>query len=295
MVFPARIRYDREVVLSARVGGSIRAMPVSNGQMLAPGALVTAIDATPYRIALVRADAEADRAARDAARSRSLLGVGATSQAEVDSAEAAALIALAGKDAARYDLISARVVMPFGGVVLSKTVDVGTTVAPGQPLLSVADLGSPMIARAALPMQDARGIKPGSAAAINVAGRDYVGQVLRIGALAIAANGMIEVDVKLLAPADLISGTVGSVRFAGAASAAGEQHIPAEALVDVKGEFGHVFRVDPRGNFARLTRIHLLGPADDGLRVAGLAAGTRVVTAGAGFLADGQRVTVLSR
>ena len=298
--YPARLSYDREVVLSTRIGGTVRAMPVNVGQRLKAGSLIMALDPTLYRAALARVDADARRTARDAARDASLVGAGAS--AEIDAKDAASIAdaARATRDVAAYDLASTRLTMPFAGIILVKATDVGAVVTPGQPVVTVADLATPLIARVAIPAEAARGIRTGGSARVSVGQLNYVGHVLRVGAG--AASGAVQVDVVLSAGNErlgLISGTTATARFDAVPSLQGmageEQHIPAEALVDSHGSTGRVFVVDSRRGVARLTRVHLLGPGDDDLRVSGLPAGARVITSGAGFVADGQRVSVLPR
>lgn len=299
--YPARITYDREVALSPRIGGIIRAMPVIVGQRLHAGALIVALDATPYRAALVRADADARRTARKAALDKALVVAGATAELDAKDAADAADAARASRTAAAYDLASTRLIMPFAGVVLAKSADIGSTVAAGQSVATVADLSSPLIARVFVPFEAARGMRPGRPASVSIGGQRLDGYVMRVGATADTASGTVEVVVRLGAVGSkfgLVSGAAGSARFAGSgnegATADEEQHIPAEALVDADGPIAQVFLVDRSGT-ARLTAIRLLGPSDDGWRVSGLPASARVITAGAGFVADGQRVSVSKR
>lgn len=290
--YPARIAYDRETVLSPRLGGIVRAMPVSVGQRLGRGALIAALDDTPYRAALSRADADASRTARDAARDAALVSAGATAETDAKDAASAAQAARAARQAAAYDLASARLTMPFPGIVLAKSADIGATVAPGQPVASVADTASPLIARVSAPANAARNLQRGAPATISVDGQTITGHVLRIGAASDAASGTVEVDVALDAGHGLTSGAAGSAQFA-TAMADGEQHIPAEALVDSQNGTGHVYLVT--AGVARLTALRVLGMGDSDVRVAGLPLGAKVITAGAGFVADGQRVTVLAK
>lgn len=299
--YPARIAYDREVALSPRIGGLIRAMPITVSQRLRAGALVIALDATPYRAALARADADARRTARKAALDAALVGAGATAELDAKDAADVADAARASRAAAAHDLASARVIMPFAGVVLTKSADIGSTVAAGQSVATVADLSSPLIARVSVPLEAARDIRLGRQASVSVGGQRLDGHVIRVGAAADTMSGTVEVVVKLAAAGSnfgLVSGAAGSVRFAGSgnerAGVDDEQHIPAEALVDADGSIAQVFLVDRSGN-ARLTAVRLLGPSDDGWRVSGLPASARVITAGAGFVADGQRVSVSKR
>jgi len=63
-----------------------------------------------------------------------------TAQAQTSSAQVAA--ARAALDAAQLQLSYAAVRAPIDGIVSKKSVNVGDTVSPGQPLLAIADLGA---------------------------------------------------------------------------------------------------------------------------------------------------------
>lgn len=301
-VYPARIAYDREAILSPRVSGVIRRLPVTIGQRLKAGAVVLELDSTQYRATLARAEAEARRATRNANRDASLVDAGATAALDAQNNADQAIAARAARASAAYDLASTRLTMPFSGVVLAKSSDVGATVLPGQAVVTVADLGSSLIARALLPLEEARVVARGTPAKISVAGRIYDGRVLRVHPAADAHTGSVEVVVAITTPgaqSGPVSGAAGTVRLATyeaeGASAGGEQLIPAEALVDAHAGRSSVYLVDPRSRTAKLTKVRLLGPGDDGWRVSGLPVGSKVITSGAGFVQDGQRVTVATR
>ena len=132
-----------------------------------------------------------------------------------------------GATAVEYGLIAALIGVviiagagALGTALNQKFTDIGTTVAPGQPVATVADVGSPLIARVSLPAEAARTIHRGDAAQVSAGGRSYTGHVLRVGAAADAASGTLEVDVALGGATGLASGTAGSARFAGGGAAA---------------------------------------------------------------------------
>jgi RND family efflux transporter MFP subunit len=258
----------------------------------------------PYRAALARATADRDKLARAQERNMTLLAAGAIGSADAQDNQSVLQAARAAQVSARYDLSSTRVRMPFEGVVLSKAVDVGATVAPGQPLATVADMGSSLIARAQVPAEVANRLQRGMAATVTMSGAAaaITGHMLRKGALSDTRTGTVEIDVALPAPHALVSGTVASVQFGkGAIRSAtipgspAVQYIPAEALVDSHDGRGHVFIVDPRDKSAHLVAITVYGFDDDSLRISGLHDDARVITVGAGYVADGQKVTVLAR
>ncbi|PXA83398.1 hypothetical protein DMC18_24755, partial [Caulobacter sp. D5] len=66
---------------------------------------------------------------------------------------------------------------------------------------------------------------------------------------------------------------------------------PAEALLEASGDKAAVLRLD--GTTARRTPVRFGGFDGDDALVAGLPPGSRVITAGAGFVSDGEKVSVV--
>jgi RND family efflux transporter MFP subunit len=289
--YGAVIAHDRETTLSPRVAGIVQAMPAQIGAHLRRGALVAALADAPYRAALARSQADVARLARADTRNEALLNAGAVAQADVRDNATATGAARATLAAAAYDLASTRVTMPYDGVVLARSAEIGTTLAPGQAVVTVADLASALVARAQVPATVAAGLHPGMAATVRLPGGTLPAHVLRVGAASDPRAATVEVDLALAPGTTLASGTVASARFA--APAAATARIPAEALVDSRGGRGHVYVLD-RGA-AHLTAIIVLGIDDDAVRIAGLQPGTLVITTGAGFVGDGQPVEVMAR
>ncbi|WP_225205455.1 efflux RND transporter periplasmic adaptor subunit [Novosphingobium huizhouense] len=299
--FAATIHREREATLSFRLPGRLGSSPPREGARLGAGAVVASIDATPWRAALVRAQAEEDRLSRAAARYATLAPDGAVSDAQAKDARDALAAARAAVAAARYDLSSATLTMPFAGVVLSRRAEIGETVAGGQAVAMVADLSSPLIATAQLPAGRAAGLRPGAAAQVLVPAmaQPLAARVIRIGAASDPRAGTVAVDLALVQPPALPSGLSASVRFAreaaagpaaGAASAT-LADIPAEAILDAEGARAFVYVID-RQSRARRVEVRFAGFDDRTARVAGLPRGARVITAGAGFVAEGEAVRV---
>jgi len=302
--FAATIRYDREAQLVFRVPGRIAAFPVHIGDRLPRGALVAMIEANPFRAAAARADADRDRTARAAQRYAALASEGAGAEAQARDSADLARAASAASDAAGYDMRSTRLVTPFGGLVIAKRGEVGEFAGTGQTLVTVADAGSPLLATAQVPAALAARLHRGQAASVSANGSDgedsaIAGSIRRLGGAADPRSGLVPVDIALGATRQrLASGSPVSVRFAAepsgssAARQADEGTIPAEALLEAQGNIASVYVIDARG-VARRHQVRFFGFSDRDARIGGLAAGTMVITKGAGFVHDGQRVEVV--
>lgn len=150
--FPGVVAAEVESVLSFQTTGRVATRPVELGDRVEAGEIL----ATLNQISLAD-DVAAARAALDAARAQSVLaeqnlsraeqltssGIAAVSRlesaiAERDSSAAAVIAAEANlasaEDAERYGVLQA----PSGGVVTKVSVEPGTVVAPGTPVVTLA-------------------------------------------------------------------------------------------------------------------------------------------------------------
>ncbi|WP_226017010.1 efflux RND transporter periplasmic adaptor subunit [Novosphingobium sp. FKTRR1] len=293
--FSATIHHDREAQLAFRLPGRIAAYPVRIGDHLPRGGLLVSIEATAYAAASQRAAADLDRARRAAGRYAALALEGAAAGAQASDGADAARAAEAAAQAARYDLQSTRLVMPFAGAVIARRGEVGEVAAAGQSLVTVADTASPLVASVQVPVAVAQGLRAGQHASVALAsGQTLNARVLRKAAAADARSGLLQIDLVLPAGSGAVSGTPASARFAnglGAANGSDVSTIPAEAVLEAQGDRGWVYVIDS-GARARRKPVGLLGFVDREARITGLAAGARVITKGAGFVSEGQRVTV---
>lgn len=298
--FAAVIRHDREAQLALRVPGRIVAYPAHIGDRLGAGALIAALDATPYAAAQARAQADLDRAGRAAERHAALAQDGAVAGAQAADSADAARAAQAAVQAARYDVQSTRLTMPFAGAVIARRGEVGEVAAAGQVLVTVADQASPLVAAAQVPAALAQGLRRGQAASVTLAsGQRLTAHVLRKAAAADPRSGLVQVDLALPAGAGALSGMAASVGFAGGetpsgapGAVGGQGTIPAEAVLEAQGATAFVYVIDAAGR-ARRKAVGLQGFVDRDAVISGLPAGTQVVTKGAGFVSDGQRVQVM--
>ncbi len=290
--FAASLHYEREARLAFRVPGRIASFPARIGDQMARGATLAVIEAAPYAAAAQRASADYDRASRSAQRYAALVREGSASGAQASDGQDAARAAEAGLAAARYDLQSTRLTMPFTGAVIARQGEQGETVGAGQGVLTVADTRSPLLASAQVPVGTALGLHSGQSATLALPdGQTLPVRVLRKAAAADGRSGLVTVDLALPAHARALSGSPASVSFTRAAAPATGLRIPVEALLAAQGTTASVFVIDSKGR-ARRRAVQLLGLVDREARITGLSASARVITMGAGFVRDGQRVEV---
>jgi multidrug efflux pump subunit AcrA (membrane-fusion protein) len=102
------------------------------------------------------------------------------------------------------------------------------------------------------------------------------------------------VEVEAPSRPNMRSGLTAKARFGplpggtGPVGPAALLNVPAEAILEAQGDQAFVFRL--QGDRVRRVAVRFHGFDGDFARVSGLAPTDRVVTAGAGFVSDGERV-----
>ena len=286
----------REMALSFRIAGVLTRVSVEAGDAVRAGQVLATIDPAGVDARQQAMSSDLDKARRDLERAKTLYAKGYVTKVRVDDAESAVRSASAAYNSAAFDRRWARLVSPASGVVLERKAQAGEVVQPGQAVVSVADLDSPLVLRVPLPDRDVAGIGIGAPVEVSVdalPGQVLTGRVTRVGQSADARTGAVTVEIEVAARPELRSGQIATARLASrVAATAGPAfaRIPAEAVLEASGGKAAVLRLD--NGRARRTPVQFGGFDGDDALVAGLPDGARVITAGAGFVSDGDRVTV---
>jgi HlyD family secretion protein len=173
----AQALYGKELVAAQEVDRARQAYEVAAGNEAAARQRLHLLEAGPRRHEVEAARAEL-RAAQERAR---LLRAGARPE-EVRAARARVVEAREALALARARLAEARLVSPITGVVQRKNAELGETVNPGQPIVTLIDPADVWV-RAYVPESDVGRIKIGQDAAITVdafPGRAFAGRVTEI-------------------------------------------------------------------------------------------------------------------
>jgi RND family efflux transporter MFP subunit len=283
----------REIVLSFRIPGVITGLNAEAGDTIQAGKVLATLDPAGVAARLTQSGADLERAKRDLARDKALFDQGYVSRQRLDDRQSALKAASAAYDAAAFDRRWARLVSPASGVVLTRRAQAGEVVQAGQAVLSIADETSPLIVRAPVADRDMAHVVVGQAASAQVDGwpQPVVGKVTRLGQKADAQTGSVEVEIELPPTPGLRSGQIARVSIAGSGGPTGVfSRVPAEAILEASGARAFVFLLD--GKVARRAGVTFGGFDGDDALVSGLPQGAKVITSGAGFLTDGEMVSV---
>lgn len=328
------------VDMAFRVGGYVellgqvkgvdgKSRTFEEGDFIKRGTVLAKIRAADYsqkvataRAGISQAQAEAEFADAELKRAERLFETKALSKADLDAKRAHADSARANVAAATAQAGEAAVALadtvlqaPMDGVILSRDLEVGTLIAPGRSVITLADI-SRVKADFAVPESQVEKLSVGSPLSVHVgaerlaseapsggeaspAQRTLSARVTRIAPAADTKGRVFSVQAELPNPdGTLKPGSVISVRVPGAALEQGSLSVPLSAVVrsptDARG-FA-VFVLDgqgPRGR-ARLHDVKLGEVLGNSITVeSGVELGQRVVTLGATLIQDGSDTVVI--
>ena len=291
----------REMALSFRIAGVLTRMSVEAGDSVRAGQVIASIDPASLDARQQQTVADLERARRDVERDKALFDKGYVSRQRIDDRQSVLKSAQAAYNAAAFDRRWAQLVSPASGVVLTRAAQTGEVVQPGQVVARIADLTSPLVLRLPLAARDAARVRVGDSARLKVedlGAQPLDGRVTRVGEAADTRTGAVTVEIELAGRPDLRSGQIASAELSVRAAppnvygASGTfARIPAEAVLEADGARAFVLRMD--GGVARRTPVAFGGFDGDDALVSGLADGAEVITAGAGFVSDGEKVRVV--
>ena len=288
-----------------RVLGRLISRPVNVGDLVEEGEILAAIDPTTLELAVQSARAELSRnkarlanASATEERKRTLIASDSTTKASLDDAEYARAGAQASVARAQANLTKAleqlgyaRLKAEFAGVVTAVSADVGQVVSPGQTVVTVA---RPDVREAVVDVGSdfPVALQPGSFTvslqllpAVKVEGR-----IREIAPQADDATRMRRIRIALIDPPP--SFRLGSTVTARLSNLPNEVlRVPASAVLTKDGDT-FVWVVNTPAGTVSLRKVALSADGN-GMRVnTGLAAGTRIVTAGIHSLKQEQQVRI---
>ncbi|MGH6640136.1 MAG: efflux RND transporter periplasmic adaptor subunit [Polaromonas sp.] len=252
------------------------------------------------RASLLEAEANAFDAADNAARARTLESSGALSAQQINQYRTAEQTAKARAEAARAVLGAqqlrgrqTQVLAPDNGVISARTATVGAVVGAGTELFRLIR-GGRLEWRAEVTSAELGRITAGTPATVVAAsGAQLKGRVRMIAPTVDPQTRAALVYVDLQVPASMMSPAKAGM-FARGEFDLGTTPaltVPQTALV-VRDGFSYVFRLNPDKRISQL-KVQTGRLAGDRVEIsAGLAADTRVIVSGAGFLNDGDLVRV---
>lgn len=175
-----QIEAVQSVELRPEVEGRIVEILVREGQSLAAGTALFKVDDAELKAEVARAEADRDVAQRNLERTKQLMAQNASSQADLERADAGYRAAQASYDLLKTRLDRTLVRAPFGGIVGRRLVSIGTFVNSQTPLIALQSV-NPQQAVFQVPERYAERLRLGQLVSFQVAalpGKNFSGEVV---------------------------------------------------------------------------------------------------------------------
>jgi RND family efflux transporter MFP subunit len=279
----------REVTISAETPGTLRSLPVKEGDFVHADQVLGQLDTELMQAQLAAAQASYDGARRSLGRYRSAATGTGVSEAQLDNADTQLRTAEAQLRQLRKQVAQGTIRAPFAGFINVRHAEVGAVLGAGSPVVELIDMKELRLVLA-VPETELASFRIGAPVNVTVdalSNRVVPGTVAFVAAKADAAH-KYTVKIKVINPSDapLRAGMYATVTRTDSAMAL---VIPRAALLG-SAEAPTVY-VLGAGGVVRLTNIRTGRITDQLVAVhEGLSAGEAVVTNGQINLTDGARV-----
>ena len=284
----------KQAAVASQASGRVMAVMVEPGDQVREGDVLAQIDRATLELQLSqqRATADATRAQLESSRQQlerteQLATQGLATPSALDQARSATAALQANLDAleigvrsAELALSNATVKSPLSGIVASRSVDPGQSVAAGTALFNIVNLDQ-MVFEAAASVSSSARVTAGQPATILVTGLDtqeFSGVVRRVNPVAVSGTRTVPIYIDLENVGNSLRGGMFATGFITIVEKEGAHGLPASAL-----------REDADGNFVLvlgdgvLVRkgVEVVGEWDRGrlMEVTGLEEGDVVVSA----------------
>ena len=307
--FAATVHSRYEVEQAFRVGGKVTQRKVEVGQSVREGDVIAVLDDADLRLGEEAARqqwqaavTQASQAESDRQRLARLKIDGSVSVADDERASSAAQTARAAEEAQARQLELARNRVRYtvlrasrSGVVTAVRFEVGQVVAEGQPVVAIADPGTPEIV-VDVPEDQLASFRQATltAALARAPDQRFAVALRELSPQASAQTRTYRARLKPLAARPLPLGATATVSVDRAAAGTPVALLPATALTQANGQPA-VWTVKPAAGgqgTVELVAVQIQGYRNDEVMITGAPAGLKVVTAGVQKMAPGLKVAL---
>jgi RND family efflux transporter MFP subunit len=287
-----------EMRLSFKVAGIIKSVRVSEGQQVIKGERLAEIELAEVNAQVEQASELADKATRDVDRGERLYKDQVISLEQLQDLRTQQSVSRAQLKGAEFNRGYAVISAPGDGVILRKLAEDRELIPAGQPVLILGTKERGYVVRAALSDREVVQLELGDPAEIRMdayPNQSIAGTLAEIAGASDPRSGMFPIEVRFdSVPVELASGLVAKLNLHSAASRARQlTYVPIASVVEGNGEHASVFVVSGDRAKRRPVRVAFIAP--DAVALAeGVEPGERVVTEGALYLQDDERIEIVT-
>lgn len=279
---------SRTVTLRAEVHGAIVKVGAEEGTPVSEGGTIAEIAMRDRKARLDEANALLRQRRLEYEAAKELSKKGFRSSTSVAQAQALLDAAKAQLRLIEVELSQTVIAAPFDGVLQTRDVEIGTYVKEGDSIATVVDL-DPAVIVAYVSERDIAQVTVGQRGKARLVGGATVeGTVRYVSAVADEATRSFKVELKVPNPDGLVRQGLTAELVLPLAPIRAYRVSPAVLTLDAKGIVG-VKLVDD-SDTVRFVPVNILADVGDGVWVAGLPPGPRLITVGHEFVKEGQRV-----
>jgi membrane fusion protein, multidrug efflux system len=288
-----------ETRLSFKVGGLIESIKVEEGQSVKAGQVLAVLKQTEIGASVEQARQSTAKAQRDLDRAKALLADGVTTEEQVQDLTTAFNVASAAQSGTEFNAAHTRIIASVDGVVLRKLAEANEVVQPGQTVLILGGAGRGWVVRIGLADRDVVRTHLGDVARVEFdawPGQVFAGRVSNISSAADSGTGTFTIEIQLdSGGARFVQGLVAKVALTPQGSSQ-VQVIPVQALLEANDKEAGVFVLDEAAQEVHRVSIEIGRMNGGKIEVLkGLTDGEQVVTDGAAFLENGEKVRVAAK
>lgn len=308
--FPGVVDAIQKADLAFRVEGKLREILVKEGDHVDKGQVLARLDPTDYQIRLNERKASYETATANYDRAKELVGKGAISRAEHDKIRADYFTAKSNLETAEQDLKYTSLTATFSGLVAKRFVENFEEVRQKQKVFSLQDISELKIivdVPESLMIQLRRQTESGNTNQANrkmyavfdqIQDRQFPLQLKEVSTTADVDTRTFSVTLKMQNPENynILPGMTATVFAEVFSDESGETvtvNLPISAVVANTEKQPVVWTVDEATMTVSPKPVQTGLITSEGIAVSGLEAGERIVTAGAAFMRDGMKVTLL--
>lgn len=289
------VQSDAEAKPSFKTGGVIARMYVKEGDMVRKGQLLAQLNLTEIEAQATQAQYALDKAERDLRRVDNLYRDSIATLEQWQNATTAVDVAKKTLQIAQFNVAYSQVHAPIDGKVIKQLMEEGEITGPGIPvyyIMGVRQADWKLVA--GLTDKNWGKIKTGDKAKVTLdAYPEWIieTQVKRLSDVANPLSGTLDVELNIpTADKRIAAGMLAHVEIIPTTKSE-YTIIPVEALVSSNGRTGVVYI--PKDNKAekRIVRIQEFHGEEVAI-LSGLEGVTEVITAGSGFLEDGDAIAI---
>lgn len=280
-----------EITVVSEIDGVVIEIPFAEGSYVKRGDLIARLDDKQLEAELFRAEAVFNQSQSTYKRIKNIVDQNAGTPQDLDDALASLNIAEANLKLAKTRFEKTRITAPFGGMIGSRKVSIGTFLRAGEPITSLANLSEVRVSFSA-PERYLAQLKRGAEVVLSTSvypGYEVKGKIIAIEPVLDAQTRTAQITARVSNPGEKFRSGMSADISAVLSERMNALTIPIEAVF-VNGNQSLVYIVNPDSTVAPAPVILGLQLNDVVEIVSGLKQGMQIVTAGHQKLFPGARV-----